>query len=83
MKVMLLDENKILDISDKDPKTTQPLIERFLNKHQRAGSGEVAFIAGNSEEIRNQVARSAFLNNYPVNYDFLYNNGCILVEINN
>ena len=34
MKVMLLDENKILDISNKNPKTTQSLIEGFLSKHQ-------------------------------------------------
>ena len=83
MKVMLLDENKILDISNKNPKTTQSLIESFLSKHQRAGSGEVAFITGDSEEIRKQVTRYAFLNNCPVNYDFLYNNGCMIVEVNN
>ena len=80
---MLLDESKILDVSKGNSKSTQQLIENFLIKHQRAGSGEVAFFTGENQEIRNQVARSAFLKEYPVNYDFLYNNGCIIIEINN
>jgi len=80
---MLLDENKILDLSEGNSKFTQQSIENFLNKHQRAGSGEVAFITGENQEICKQIARSAFLKEYPVNYDFLYNNGCIIVEVNN
>jgi hypothetical protein len=80
---MLLDESKILDLSKEDSKSTQQSIEKFLDQHQRSGSGEVAFFTGENQEIRNQVARSAFLKEYPVNYDFLYNNGCIIVEINN
>lgn len=80
---MLLDENKILDLSKRNSKSTQQLIEKFLEQHQRAGSGEVAFITGENQDIRKQVARSAFLKEYPVNYDFLYNNGCIIVEVNN
>lgn len=80
---MLLDESKILDLSKRDSKSTQQSIEKFLEQHQRAGSGEVAFITGENQDIRKQVARSAFLKEYPVNYDFLYNNGCIIVEVNN
>jgi fatty acid-binding protein DegV len=80
---MLLDESKILDLSKGNSKFTQQSIEKFLEKHQRAGSGEVAFITGENQDIRKQVTRSAFLNNCPVNYDFLYNNGCMIVEVNN
>ena len=80
---MLLGENKILDISKSNSMFTQQLIEKFLDQHQRAGSGEVAFLTGENQDIRNQIARSSFLKEYPVNYDFLYNNGCVIVEINN
>jgi len=80
---MLLDETKMLDLTKANSRLTQSTIESFLQKHQRAGSGEVGILTGTNEDIRKQVTRSAFLNSYPVNYDYLYNNGCMIIEINN
>jgi len=79
---MLMDEKKTLNLINVNDEKTFVHIKSFLDFHDRAGSGEVAIKCGDNREIRNQVARGAYEVGGKCYYDYIYNEGCIIVELN-
>jgi hypothetical protein len=79
---MILDERKMLNLVERNPKTTFKEIKSFLNFHNRAGTGEVGIKCGSNREIRTQVARAAFEEGATCHYDYIYDQGLIIVETN-
>jgi len=77
---MLLDENKILDLTKKEPGKTAPMIKDFFAKHKKRG-GDIAFYTGRNSLIIQNIMREAQKGKYLVNQDYMYSRGCVIVEL--